>query len=208
MYIGPWAATHGYVPPRMPSSAHSSIVPFQNFEAKDGWFVVAAAKQKFWERLCEVTGHPELNEDPRFATMAGRHENRHVLVPILEGIFRERTVAEWLDLLVPAGVPSAKINSVLEALGEEQTVARGGIVEHEHPTLGTVRTIASPLRLSDEHGEDLRDQPPRRGPFRGEHTEQVLVDYCGYSSQRVRELAEAGVFGDVAVSSGPAGART
>ena len=52
MYIGPWAATHGYVPPRRADSAHPSIVPFQNFKAKDGWFVVAAAKQKFWETLC------------------------------------------------------------------------------------------------------------------------------------------------------------
>jgi crotonobetainyl-CoA:carnitine CoA-transferase CaiB-like acyl-CoA transferase len=202
MYIGPWAATHGYVPPRMASSAHPSIVPFQNFRARDGWFVVAAAKQKFWERLCEVVGRPELNEDPRFATMAARNENRDVLLPILEHLFSERTVAEWLDLLVPAGVPSAKINSVLEALEDGQTVARGGIVEHEHPSLGTVRTIASPLRLADEAGEDLRAQPPVRGPFRGEHTEQVLVELCGYSQDRVRELHEAGVFGDVALRAG------
>ena len=60
MYIGPWAATHGYVPPRRRNSAHPSIVPFQNFRAADGWIVVAAAKQKFWERLCEVIGEPEL----------------------------------------------------------------------------------------------------------------------------------------------------
>ena len=199
MYIGPWAATHGYVPPRMASSAHPSIVPFQNFRASDGWFVVAAAKQKFWERLCEVAGRPDLNDDPRFATMAARNENREALLPILEAVFLERTVAEWLDLLVPAGVPSARINSVLEALEDEQTTARQGIVEHEHPSLGTVRTIASPLRLSGEDGEDLRAQPPARGPFRGEHTEQVLVEYCGYSPKRVRELAEAGVFGDVAL---------
>ena len=63
-----------------------------------------------------------------------------------------------------------------------------------------MRTIASPLRLSGEHGDDLRAQPPARGPFRGEHTEQVLVEYCGYSPKRVRELAEAGVFGDVALA--------
>ena len=63
-----------------------------------------------------------------------------------------------------------------------------------------MRTIASPLRLSGEDGEDLRAQPPARGPFRGEHTEQVLVEYCGYSPKRVRELAEAGVFGDVALA--------
>ena len=48
--------------------------------------------------------------------------------------------------------------------------------------------------------QDLRAQPPTRAPFRGEHTEQVLVEYCGYSPKRVRELAEAGVFGDVALA--------
>jgi crotonobetainyl-CoA:carnitine CoA-transferase CaiB-like acyl-CoA transferase len=195
MYIGPWAATKGYVPPRMPSSAHSSIVPFQNFQASDGWFVVAAAKEKFWQRLCEVIGRPELAEDPRFATMAARNEHRGELLPILEAVFRERTVAEWLALLVPAGIPSAKINSVPEALEDTQTIARGDVVEHGHPALGPVRTIASPLRLAGEDGGDLR-VTPSRGPFRGEHTEQVLVEYCGYAPERVATLRAAGVFGE------------
>ena len=88
MYIGPWAATHGYVPPRRASSAHPTIVPFQNFEASDGWFVVAAAKQSFWERTCAVIGRPDLSEDERFATMARRNANRDELVPVLEDVFR------------------------------------------------------------------------------------------------------------------------
>lgn len=197
MYFGPWAATHGYVPPRTRNSAHASIVPFQNFEASDGWLVLAAAKQKFWERLCEVLERPDLAADPRFATMAARNEHRDELLPILEEIFRGRTVQEWLDLLVPAGIPCAKINSVLEALEDPQTVARGDVVEHEHPVLGTVRTIASPLRLADGQGHELRAQPPRRAPFRGEHTEEVLMAVCGYSPERIRELHAEGVFGEI-----------
>jgi crotonobetainyl-CoA:carnitine CoA-transferase CaiB-like acyl-CoA transferase len=189
MYIGPWAATHGYVPPRRASSAHPSIVPFQNFRAADGWLVVAAAKEKFWERLCEVIGRPELREDPRFQTMAARDEHRDVLLPLLEAAFAERTVAEWLGLLVPAGVPAARVNSVLEALEDPQTLARGDVVEHEHPSLGRVRSIRTPLRLTE--GE----RPPSRGPFRGEHTEQVLVELCGYTPERVGDLRTAGVFG-------------
>ena len=59
----------------------------------------------------------------------------------------------------------------------------------EHPDLGTVRQVASPLRLSGA------ERPPGRGPFRGEHIEQVLVELCGYEPERVRELAAAGVFG-------------
>jgi crotonobetainyl-CoA:carnitine CoA-transferase CaiB-like acyl-CoA transferase len=198
MYIGPWAATHGYVPPRRRNSAHASIVPFQNFHAADGWLVVAAPKQKFWERLCELAGVPELAADPRFATMAARDKNRSELEPILEDLFAMRTVQEWLDLLVPGGVPAARINTVLEALGEPQVEARDDILEHEHPVLGTVRTIRTPLRL-DEGGEAL-ERPAARGPFRGEHTEQVLAELCGYSPERIAELATAGVFGNAEVT--------
>ncbi len=94
---------------------------------------------------------------------------------------------------MPAGIPAAKVNTVPEALDDPQTVARRSVVEHEHPTLGTVRTMRTALRVSD--GE----RPPARGPFRGEHTEDVLSELCGYSGERIAELAEAGVFGNVEV---------
>jgi crotonobetainyl-CoA:carnitine CoA-transferase CaiB-like acyl-CoA transferase len=193
MYIGPWAATHGYVPPRRRGSAHPTIVPFQNFEASDGWFVLGAAKQSFWERTCAVIGRPELADDPRFGTMAARNEHRDVLVPLLEDVFRGRTAAEWVDALVAAGVPASRVNTVEEALVEPQTLARGAVVEHEHPALGTVRSIRTPLRLSS--GSETLERPPGRGPRRGEHTAEVLSELCGYDGERIRALAAAGVFG-------------
>jgi crotonobetainyl-CoA:carnitine CoA-transferase CaiB-like acyl-CoA transferase len=189
VYVGTWAASRGYVPPRRAASAHPSIVPFQNFETADGWIVVACAKQKFWERLCEAIGRPELAAAERFADFAARDRNRDDLVPLLAEVFRTRTSEEWLRVLGEAGVPSAAVNEVEAALRDPQAQARGAVVEFEHPTLGTVREIASPLRLSD--GVRL----VARGPFRGEHTEQVLTELCGYSAERVQELAEAGVFG-------------
>src|SRR5262249_58238349 len=96
---------------------------------------------------------------------------------------------EWRDRLAAAGVPSAPVNEVLAALEDPQTAARGTVVEREHPALGTVRHVASPLRLGD-------DQPNRRAPLRGEHTVAVLSEVCGYSTERLRTLAEAAVFGD------------
>src|ERR671929_49597 len=72
MYVGTWAASGGYAPPRRRNSAHPSIVPFQNFRAADGWIVIGGAKQKFWERLCEVMGEPQLGADP--ASEAFLHE--------------------------------------------------------------------------------------------------------------------------------------
>ena len=195
MYIGPWAATHGYVPPRRRNSAHPTIVPFQNFEASDAWFVVGAAKQVFWKRLCEVIGRPDLNDDERFATMVGRNEHRETLLPILEEVFRARTADEWIQMLVGAGVPAARVNTVEQALADPQTVDRGAVVEHDHPALGPVRSIRTPLRLA-EGGTSL-ERPAERAPFRGEHTERTLVELCGYTPRRVRELDADGVFGAV-----------
>jgi crotonobetainyl-CoA:carnitine CoA-transferase CaiB-like acyl-CoA transferase len=82
---------------------------------------------------------------------------------------------------------------VAQALADPQTAARAALVEIEHPRFGAVRQVATPLRVGEE------EKPARRAPFRGEDTERVLVDFCGYSQERVRELAAAGTFGDTAL---------
>jgi crotonobetainyl-CoA:carnitine CoA-transferase CaiB-like acyl-CoA transferase len=189
-YIGTWVASAGFEPKRHPNSAHPSIVPFQNFRSSDGWLVVACPKEKFWRRLCGVLGLGELVDDPRFEDFEARDRNRDALLEILEATLRQRTTAEWLELMSEAGVPSAAVNDVAGALDEAQTSERGGIVEYEHPQLGAVRQIASPLRI------DAEPLAMRRAPHRGEHTAEVLIQVCGYPEERVHELAAAGVFGD------------
>ena len=189
MYVGTWVASRGFQPRRMAQSAHPSLVPFQNFPTADGWIVVAAPKQSLWRRLCEALGRPELADDPRFVDFAARDANRGMLAALLNDAFRGRTSAEWLELLERAGVPCGPVNDVAAALADPQTAARGGVVGYRHPRLGDVRQVATPLRLSG-------DPPPvRRAPFRGEHTEQVLTDVCGYTPERIAELRAAGAFG-------------
>jgi len=94
---------------------------------------------------------------------------------------------------VAARVPASRINTVDEALADAQTIARGDVVEHDHPTLGTVRSIRTPLRLSGDDGP--LERVPERGPRRGEHTAAVLRELCGYTAGRVDELTAKGVFG-------------
>jgi crotonobetainyl-CoA:carnitine CoA-transferase CaiB-like acyl-CoA transferase len=188
-YVGTWAASRDFSPPRLAESAHLSIVPFQAFEAADGWFVIACAKQKFWELLCDAIERPDLREDPRFADFDGRGQHRDELVAELRSVFREQGVEHWVTKLEAAGVPVGPVNELADAFADRQVSARDAMIEYEHETLGTVRQPASALRLSGPA------PPVRRGPRRGEHTEEVLAALCGYSEERYAELAGRGAFG-------------
>ena len=173
----------------MADSAHQTMVPFQAFPTADGWIMVACPKQRLWERFCDAIGRPELASDERFADFAARDRNRDVLVPMLVGVLRRRTTAEWLEAAGRArraerpGQRRAGRRST-----DPQAVARGDVVEYEHPALGVVagRRPRSGSRQAEA---------PGRGPMLGEHTREVLRDVCGYGDERLRGLAEAGVFG-------------
>ena len=115
-YPATWHLNGDFVPARTHHSAHPSLVPFQAFETRDAWIVVGCPKEKFWLRLVDVVGLPELADDPRFATFAERRLHADELLPTLETVFRTRTAVEWLDVLGRAGVPCSPVNSVPEAL--------------------------------------------------------------------------------------------
>jgi crotonobetainyl-CoA:carnitine CoA-transferase CaiB-like acyl-CoA transferase len=194
-YVGTWAATRGYVPPRRANSAHPSIVPFQNFGTADGWIVVACPKDHFWRALCQAIGRPDLIVEHSYEDFAGRDRHRDELLSVLDAIFAERPTAEWLQLLAAHGIPCAPVNDVLQALSDPQAEARNSIIAIEHGRLGTVRTVASAVRVGDER------RPPERAPRRGEHTADCLRRVCGYSEERLAELDAAGVFGEPAATS-------
>lgn len=188
-YVGTWTASAGYRPQRVAESGHPSVVPFQAFQAADGWIVIACAKQKFWELLCRALEREDLLADPRFADFAARLEHREQLLEQLRPIFRAHDVAHWLATLQAAGVPIGPVNEVGEALEDEQTIAREAVVTIEHPRLGPVRQVASPLRLSGAR------PPLRPGPARGEHTAEVLRERAGIDGERFARLAREGAFG-------------
>jgi len=188
-YMATWSASRGWEPRRMQNSSHQTLVPFQAFEAADGWLVVACPKETLWRALCDVLEETALADDERFAGLAARNANRDVLLPRLEAAFARRPVAERIERLTARGVPCAPANGVAEALADPQALAREAVVAYDHPVLGDVRTVASPLRLSTS------ESPLERGPFLGEHTTPILADVCGYSEQQIEELAKLGVFG-------------
>jgi len=190
-YLGTWAATAGHVPQRTEDSAHPSIVPFQNFATQDGWVMVGCAKEKFWVALCrEVIDRPDLLEDPRYADFGARERHREPLIAELKRAFAAHPMAHWLERLRAAEIPHSPNNTVPEALEDPQVAARDGLVAYEHPAFGTVRQVATAMRVGSE------PKPARRAPARGEHTAQVLAGLCGYGPERLEALGRSGALGD------------
>jgi crotonobetainyl-CoA:carnitine CoA-transferase CaiB-like acyl-CoA transferase len=175
------------VSPHRWGNAHPNIVPYQLFRGGDArYFVVAVGTQEQWRRLVRILGTEELGSDARFANNAARNQNREQLIPILQRHFDSLPSGDWLAKLKGADIPAAPIQTVSEALGDCQTQARGLVVELEHPTLRTARSIANPIRFSEQ--PIVYRLPP---PLLGEHSESILGE-LGYSEgETMAALKEA-----------------
>lgn len=185
-YIGTMWLTNGELP-QPPGSAHDYTVPWQAFAAKNGYIVIATRQEVFWRKLCGVLEEPGLADDPRFATNALRVENRALLVPQLERIFRTRTVADWLERMRAAEVPAAPVNNLDGAFAEPPVAEREMIVEYNHPEVGRVRLPGNPIKMSGVSGTISKPAPRL-----GEHTDEILGQLLGLSADEIASLRKQG----------------
>jgi crotonobetainyl-CoA:carnitine CoA-transferase CaiB-like acyl-CoA transferase len=146
--------------PERHGNAHPNIVPYETFEAKDGWLAIAAPNDGLYQRLCDVLQATDLKTDERFATNPKRVQNRQTLIPLIAGRIAERPADEWLHALEQAGVPAGKIRSVPDALKAAADAGRAATTRVPHPTAGEVELVNSPIRL---HKDQLR--PPAAPPL-------------------------------------------
>ena len=168
------------VSPQRWGNAHPNIVPYQLFRGSDErYFVVGVGTQEQWLRLVGILGAEGLGNDARFSNNAMRNQNRDQLIPILQGHFGTSGSEAWLTRLKATDIPAAPIQTVGEALGDAQTVARGLVVELEHPTLHTARSIANPIRFKEQ--PIVYRMPP---PLLGEHNRSILLE-LGYPENEI-----------------------
>jgi glutaryl-CoA transferase len=173
------------VSPKRWGNAHPNIVPYEAYRGSDEkYFVVGVGTDALWKRFVQVLNvQADIGKDERFSTNALRIQNRQILVPRLQDIFQKEPAAMWLEKLAAAEIPAGPINTVAEALDDIQTRARGLIVQLEHPTIGSAKSIANPIRFSNTP-VSYRLPPP----LLGEHTAEILQS-LGYAAAEVKAMA-------------------
>ena len=158
----------GRVPGKL-GSAHRLTAPYQALKTADGYLTVGGNNQKLWSRLCETLGRPELVE--QFPTNADRMARRPELVVELEAALAARSTAEWVEILLDAGVPAGPILDYGEVVEDPHTLAREMVVEMEHPEAGTVYGLGIPVKLSATPGSIRRP-----APLLGQHSDEIRAE--------------------------------
>jgi crotonobetainyl-CoA:carnitine CoA-transferase CaiB-like acyl-CoA transferase len=169
-------------------NAHPVISPYGSYETADGPLNIATATQDMWRKLAECLGLEPLLDDPRFIDNTARFANRDLLKSLMEEKLKTRSKVEWSEKLIALGIPAGPIYNLAEVFADPQVRHCGLVEEVSHPEIGTLRQVASPVRM-ESLGARTTVRPP---PLLGEHTQEVLRDY-GFSIERVAALADAGV---------------
>ncbi|WP_246945163.1 CaiB/BaiF CoA transferase family protein [Bacillus pinisoli] len=166
--------------------AHPNIVPYQVFEASDGHFIIAVGNDKLWQAFIGALDKEELN-DERFATNPDRVNNREILIPMLNQIFKTKTVQEWITIIENARIPCGPVNKFSDVLSDPHVLDREMVIEMSSPEGNAVKMLGIPVKFSRTPGK-ARDLPPKLG----EHTDLILKK-LGYSDQEIDELSRDGI---------------
>jgi len=168
-------------------NSHFVHVPYNSYPTADGHIIIAVIFDSFWENLLEVVDEPAFRE-PRYLTQPGRLADKDFIDGRLAEILSGETSDYWLERLQARRIPCARVNTLDQALADEQVLARNMVVELKHPEGGSTRGPGNPIKLS-RTGEESYSP----APLLGQHTNQVLASLLGYSEDRIGSLKAQGV---------------
>jgi CoA:oxalate CoA-transferase len=184
----------GVVPQPM-GTTFPTVVPYGVLPTRDRAVAIAVGSEKLWATFCRTIERPELEQHPDYRTNAARIENRAVLEPLLEEIFRERPAAEWIERLQGAGVPASLVRNFEDVLEHPQSAVREMFPTLSHPTAGPHRVTGTPIKLSETPGA-----PSEPAPLLGQHSMAALQELLGLDDASLTALAARGVIYEAEVS--------
>jgi len=174
------------IDPQPLGDAHPNIVPYQGFEASDGYIIIAVGNDNLWGKFIDIIGLNSL-KDEKYATNPQRVKYREEVITLLEEVFQTKTVEEWITLLEAAKIPCGPVNKISNILTDPHILEREMVVERELPNIGTIKMLGTPVKFSRTPGE-IKSVPPQLG----EHTNEIL-EALGYSEQEIFELVNMNI---------------
>jgi formyl-CoA transferase len=145
--------------------------------------------QHYWPGFCGAIHHPELENDPRFATYEARAGHAGELVALLDGVFRGRTYDEWVEILSQTRIVWSPVTTPLEVTRDRQAIANEFFVDWDHPEHGQIKVLNNPIKLSETKAEITMAAPKL-----GEHSEEILKG-LGYGESEIQALKASGAIG-------------
>lgn len=168
---------------------HAWVRPYGLFDCADGQVFFAGYTDKLWKVSCELFGSPEAQTDPEIDTMRKRFDEgvyHRKVKPLVQSWFVHRTQSE-LEEMAGDAVPLTALRNVGEVVDDPGTAERDMVVEADYGEMGTLRMFGQPIKLSRTPAT-----PDRMANNIGEHTDSILQDIAGYSSDRIGKLREGG----------------
>jgi CoA:oxalate CoA-transferase len=172
----------GEVPERI-GTRHPVLTPFQAYPTRDGYLVVAAARDPFWQKFCKVIGREDLVTDARFKENPVRTKNHKELEKEVIEALKSKTTEEWVDLMIREDIPCGPVNTVPQLAGDPHTLAREMIAEVKHSKAGNLKVVNNPIKLSR-----TPVKLEKANPELGENTEEILAGLLGYSREKIAGL--------------------
>ena len=156
----------------------------------DEWFwLLCLEGDRHWPRVLAALGRPELDDDPRFATIEGRGRNAKEVATEFQRIFRAHTRDEWGEIFDREGVWWARVQHTHDLVDDPQAIAARGFIGIPLADGTTAPMVATPVDFDGQSCEVVDPVPEL-----GQHTELVLLE-LGRDWEDIARLQEAGIIG-------------
>jgi len=187
MILGDHLGGYTFEPQHGDPGYHRILAPDRRpYQTKDGYLCALVYNDKQWKAFFDVIGKPEMLRQKEFATQEARSQNYASAYAFVAEEFKKRSTAEWVEALERADIPVQRMNSLDDIVADPHLAAIGYLNTVEHPTEGTIKTLAVPSEWSESTPEYRR-----HAPRLGEHTREVLAE-AGYPEEKIAQLLETG----------------